>query len=68
MVHAASCRIDSLQGAEIEVPGPWLPGNIGPLLDQHRANPLLAQQEGRDKPAPPAPTIKTGTRSLANIA
>jgi hypothetical protein len=29
---------------------------------------LLAQQEGRDKPAPPAPTIKTGTRSLANIA
>ena len=52
----------------IEVPGPWIPGNIGPLLDQHRANPLLAQQEGRDKPAPPAPTIKTGTRSLANIA
>jgi len=57
--HVASSRTElsfqsqpaeNFQGAESEVPGPWIPGNIGPLLDQHRANPLLAQQEGRDKP------------------
>jgi hypothetical protein len=50
--HGASSRNDlsfqsqpaeNFQGPEIEVPCPRIPGNIGPLLDQHRANPLLAQ-------------------------
>src|SRR5215218_572913 len=38
---------EHLQGTEIEVARAWMPRDIGTPLDQHRGDPLLAQQEGK---------------------